>query len=776
MTLPHPRRVRGKRLPKTTRPRSRPGARLAALLLCLAVLAGALPVLASAEGEAPRMLAGFVTISDITLQNAAEEAVPDNALLQRGEALTLHYEYAITAEQCLAIADNAANTPYYLAISPHLKPPENLSEPLKTDDGTRFGTLCADGGRAWVKFVPDALQNFAGGFESTPNEPVLTGAYLDLRCTRADNVPENEHPIAGESNRYAMIVEERQLLKFGYAENEPLNAAAVLRKGGSGPADKTITWTISYTPWQNPSASDLEKYQVDQDTPFELRDTIDSSLHSLKENSVRIGGAPVADAAYYTSRGDIPEGAEIYVLAEPSEDGKSTLLTFGGTKLKAGTAKLGETVTPLTITYDTVIRDELLLPGGGDSKVTNTASLFGDGDKDGVFNSLSISSNPAEVTVRQPPWVTKTGTTDRHDTGGSTTAWTVTFQPNGFSFVEENDLTLHDQLPPGSKLHTDSVEVKVGGAAVPVAAGNLNVTPATDTAGQSFTVSGIITDNKPVTVTYRTSVGEDMYDSGTDLGSNTAQFKFRYKGKEYAPEIATPVDSGNGSGASGTATLLKSNGGYNAAARTIGWTVTINPLRADLQSGIFTDDLSQIGPACSVAGHTRGLEVADGRAGIKVLVGGTEHPDDNTVRVTYSDRKITVETNHVGRQTITLQYTTKVCDPCIFANNTEASLENTVSTTDMDIGSQQDLARSASSTAKASPTVLTKKAPVYDYEQGVMKWTVEVDAAGLPMTGVVLRDELPAGLTYVEDSLATDPRSGARPRPRLRPPPADGRR
>lgn len=58
-------------------------------------------------------------------------------------------------------------------------------------------------------------------------------------------------------------------------------------------------------------------------------------------------------------------------------------------------------------------------------------------------------------------------------------------------------------------------------------------------------------------------------------------------------------------------------------------------------------------------------------------------------------------------------------------------------------------------TAKA--TVLTKKAPVYDYGSGHMRWTVEVDAAGLPMEDVELTDELPAGLTYVEDSLVTDP-------------------
>jgi len=75
------------------------------------------------------------------------------------------------------------------------------------------------------------------------------------------------------------------------------------------------------------------------------------------------------------------------------------------------------------------------------------------------------------------------------------------------------------------------------------------------------------------------------------------------------------------------------------------------------------------------------------------------------------------------------------------------------------IGSQATTGRTASadSTANVSATVLTKKAPVYDYASGTMKWTVEVDAAGLSMADVVLTDDLPVGLTYVENSLATSP-------------------
>ena len=186
--------------------------------------------------------------------------------------------------------------------------------------------------------------------------------------------------------------------------------------------------------------------------------------------------------------------------------------------------------------------------------------------------------------------------------------------------------------------------------------------------------------------------------------------------------------------------------------------MTINPHRANLKSGTFTDNL-KIGNTCGVAGHTTGLELVDGTSGIAVLVDGAALENSDLVQLEYDNQQITVTVGNVGPKTITLTYTTKVCDPCVFANNTaKTAFQNTISTSDMVIGSQ-DTGRSASadSTANVSATVLTKKAPVYDYASGTMKWTVEVDAAGLSMADVVLTDDLPEGLTYVDGSLATNP-------------------
>ena len=734
----------GKRPEQKSKSQHNAGVRLAAFFLCLSMLTGFLPTLAQ-EAGAGEKLSSIVTFDSITLHYADNgkpgEAVADSALIKRDAQLVLRYTYKITADQCSRIQ---AGTNYYLDVSPHLELPHLESgSPLtiETEDGKQeqFGSIYADGNRAWVTF--DEKQDQSGTILSDYDG--LENAFFYLNCGRAGDIPADETPIDGSSNLFAMKFENNTQLKFGYAENEPVSAKAKIEKGGSL-TDKIITWTINYTPWQNPTEDD----DITLDTPFELRDTIDTSLHSFVDGSVTIEGTSVGASA---SRDDIPADAETYVLVEPSEDGTRTLLTFGGTKLSAGQATEGNPATPLIITYQTSIRDDLLLPGGtGGKKVTNAADLFA--GKGGEFNSLNISSSDT-VTVSQPTWVTKTGNTTRNPGNGSTTDWTVTFRPNGFDFAAENNLTFHDQLPNGSTLVDGSAKV--------------DGTPVTATAGANndFTISPITTtaDGQPVTITYQSHVREDMYDNGTSLGSNIAWFTFRYGDQDYTtPQAEKDVGSGDGSGTPGTATLVKANGGYHESDRTIEWTVTINPHKANLQKGTFTDDLGAVGPQCTVDGHTSGLELVNDTNAIAVKINGNDPTEDEKalIDLAYDQQILTITVGAIGAKTITLTYTTKVCDPCIFANNTaKTAFTNTISTTDMMIGSQPTTGRSASadSTANVSAAVLDKKAPVYDYESGTMKWTVEVNAAGLSMAEVILTDDLPAGLTYVENSFAVDP-------------------
>lgn len=286
----------GKRLQR--KPKSKSGVRLAALLLCLAMLAGFLPTLAAAV-DGGEKLSSIVEFQSITLRyagtggQAVGAQVPENALLESGEPLRLCYTYEITQEQCKLIK---ADTPYYLEVSPHLSLPDmqDGSPLILTDDDKKvpFGTIYADGSRAWVAFLAKE-----GGTDTVLSDyGELRNADFYLDCERAAEVPEGEDPIDGTSNLYVMKFEnsEKFSLPFGYAEREPMAARAKIEKDGALEG-RTITWTIKYTPWQNPAGAD----GVDLDTPFELRDTIDTSLHRYVEGSVKIDGRP---AAVYATR------------------------------------------------------------------------------------------------------------------------------------------------------------------------------------------------------------------------------------------------------------------------------------------------------------------------------------------------------------------------------------------------------------------------------------------------------------------------------------------
>lgn len=720
-------------------------ARLTALFLCLSMLSGFLPAFAAADGE--ERLSEIVTFDadSITLHYAGAdgqpetEAIQNNTLIEKNRELVLWYTYSLTEEQCDRIK---TGTNYYLEVSPHLVLPDlrggaPLTIEVSDKQKEQIGTLYADGSRAWVAFKENesGTGTVLSGFDG------IEDAYFYLNCTRAGAPPKDEPPIDENGNLYAMKFESGGRLNFGYAENEPVEAKAQIQKNGAA-AEKTITWTIQYTPWQNPSESD----GITPKTAFELRDTIDAALHSYVEGSVKIDGVSVSD---YTSRDDVPEDLEAYALIEVSENGRDTVLIFGGTKLDAGKATQGNPAKPLTITYQTSVNDDLLLPGGVSGRIANAAELFA--GEDGVFNSRNIKSQSI-VTVSQPVWLEKTGKTTRHTDGtGSTTEWTVTFNPNGFVFTEDSELTLHDQLPDGSILEASSVQV----------GGGQNVTVITD-GKNGFTVSPVTAKDQPVVITYETHVPEDMYDSGTSLGSNVAWFTFRYDGKDYTtPQAKRDVGSGDGSGTPGTATLVKTNTGYDSATRTILWTVTINPHKAYLRGGTFTDDL-KMDRTCGEDGHTGGLEMAKDVSDIDVKVNGNQPTADEQalIDLTYEDRVLTIEVGEIGAKTITITYATKVCDPCVFANNrSEMIFTNTVFTDDMIIGRQSATKRSARADSKATvgAAVLTKQKPVYDYNAGKMRWAIEVDEAGLPMTNVVLTDILPAGLTYAEDSLSTVP-------------------
>ena len=732
-----------------------------------------------------------------------QDKVLDGDLLEKDTRLAVKYTYTITADK-FRDSRIVANIPYYLDISPHLKLPglvadgEPLMIKIGNEEEKEFGRIHADDSRAYITFTPNNNGTgiaLADHLKEGSDFADFEGAYFYLGCGRADD-PTGD-PIEGSDNRYEMVLEDQKLLTFGYAEHEPVKVPATIKKdGGQDGNSNELTWTITYKPWENPSKED----GVGTDSLFEVRDTIDGSVHEYQDGSAKINvdGTDITCRLCH-SRSDIPADCEAYLLIEEVEKAggngtvKDTVLVFGGKKFAAAASTKGNPVKPLTITYKTVVKKELLLPGtAGGNKVKNAADLFVKKDQaDGDFDKLDNAHAEKEVTVKQPEWITKAGTTVRDPGNGSETVWTVTLFTNGFSLDELEDLKLHDVLPGGSALVGNKVKVKVGEGTEEEVSVELSEG---DSGGQlpegGFTVPlSSLSGTGNVVITYTTKVLEETYEKGEDLGKNTVQAFFSYDGTGYqTKEAAAPVGSATGSGgSSSTATLLKSAGAYDTKTRTIKWTVTINQHKANLISGTFTDDLSKVGVqagVCRGEAHRQGLELvkqeADGKwqavsaSGdvqdcVKVLADGQPVTSDmeKYIDLSYDENGqiLTMQVkkdgeNVIGQKTITLTYSTRVCDPCIFANNTAGvTFKNRIVTEDMQIGSQTGLKRAAEATAPVKAAVLTKKPPVYHYGDGTMTWTIEVDAAGLPMTDVALEDVLPAGLSYVSDpdTLTTSP-------------------
>lgn len=740
---------------------------LSVVLLCLSTL-GSFSYAFAKESTA-KLLSSVITFNSIKLYHVESgkkgEEVKKDEFIKKDENLFLWYEFEIGND---TVATIEPNVPYYLNVSSHLTLPNwgDKSEELKLtyeDEqnekiSVTFASLHSDGEKAWMSFTAstvDSSKTVVSEYEGVED------AHFYLECGRAKNPPAASEGEDSSNNRFLIKFENGEQLPFGYWELVPVYADAKLKKSGNrdGEMAKTITWSIDYTPMQNPEKGEGG---IAANASFELRDTIDTETHHLLTDTLKIGDSPIT---FYTSRAVIPENAEAYAFLE--EDGK--ILVIGGTKLGAGTAKQGETVDALKITYQTEIVDTLLLKTLKEVEDTgNETMLFAKGSGVDINNHVQLYANTGDwkaldtnasdtVSISKPEWIKKASDTKRTEAGSSTT-WTITFYPNGFSFDTSNALTLHDKLPEYSTFVGTTVDVKIGSHTTPMKV-------IMDTATNSFTVPNIVAiGGESVVISYQTSVPEDVYENGSNLGANVAWFTFTYDSTAYETPEAR-ADVGSGISGLGTSPLVKTNSGYEHKTRSITWAVTINPHKANFTSGTFVDDLklSATGGSCKdVDNHGSGLYLPNGvdDVAIEILdLAGTKVENKDLVEVDYTDQEIKIQVGNIGKSSVTLTYTTKVCDPCLFANNHSNYVEftNVITSTDLCINEKKRENVSAFSYVYFDVKILTKNPPTYDYATGDMIWTVDVNEYQLPLTNIILTDELQEGLRYVENSLKTEP-------------------
>lgn len=738
--------------------------RLGSLLLCGVLLCSFLPlsVFAADRGKLEDIAEIIqVDLYEGTTPAAGTKVTGENYLIKNASQMLLYYGFDIINDQ----AAIEAETPYAVPIPKGLKITGTGNEALelKYEDGTTspFATLKWDTSGASLTFAQEFI-------DSTDHE--VTGTHFYFGC---EFIKAEASPVAGENNRYQIELKSGTTVTVGLDADEIREQAAKLEKTVTQVSGNPnlLNWTITYTPYKN-----TEK------TGFQIHDTLGKGM----------------SPAFLDDDGNVASG-KVTVMRESMEISDAAV-AYDSTTRTLKISNMGEDNTnwdkPITITYQTNIDTALSLPTpnskaatsqGG--KLTNHAVLWGMESAGGELKSLDIKGT-ATYTLDKTTYLSKKVT--KVDANGRLLRWTVTVDRG--AIPAGTTITLTDKL-------ADSLELVIaddGSAQKPKLNDNdATLNTATDPNSFSLTLdnSSFNAEGK-ATLVYDTKVKEAFYETGGNLGTNTANLYFTIDGVDYTPTVIVWV--GKGAGVS-TAPLTKVNQGFDGgkkegylrSARSSQWTVTINPNKAELSSATLTDDFGSIGQdiTCHTAGHTSGSslnwEEITGywNGGIRVKFDGTYRGEvtiqeanwlgktcsiaagvpggveigtgTSLLTLTENNGKLEFKVGNVGNTSIAITYVTKLNDPCAFAGNItkHKRVTNTV-TGSMTLGGQVSN-QTSNATTDVSSQILKKETPIYHYAyaDGQIQWTVTVNESGMPLDNLVLRDTLAAGLTYVDGFL-----------------------
>lgn len=733
--------------------------RLGSLLLCGVLLCSLLPLSAFAAGSKQ-----LTEIAEITKVELYEGTTPTTETLVTGKdyliknanQMLLYYEFNI-AENASLLAD----TPYAVPIPTGLKITVPGSEELKLshDDGTtsKFATLNWDASGASLTFTEEFVND----------DHEVTGTHFYFGCAFDKSAAPK---VDGVENRYNIEFTTGTTVTVGLdAEEIREQAAELTKKVEQNSGDPNLlTWTITYTPYQN-----TEK------TGFQIRDTLGKGMSPAFLDT---------SETFDSSKVTVKRGSAAINDAKLEYDSTTRTLTV---------SNMGEDKTnweqPITITYPTKIDTALSLPkpnsdaaASQGGTLTNQAVLWGKESADGELKPLDIRET-ATYKLAKTTYLSKEVKKVEGDV--RLLRWTVTVDRG--AIPAETTITLTDTLPNSLELVTaDSAPAKQ-----PTLNGNPQPLPV-DATTKSFSL--MLNDSSFVSgkaiLVYDTKVKEAFYETGGNLGTNTAKLDFTIDGVDYTPTVTVGV--GKGAGVS-TAPLTKVNQGFDSkkegylrSARSSQWTVTINPNKAELSNATLTDDFGSIGKdiSCHTTGHTSGSSLNwdvipsywDGGIRVKfdgaysgnvtiqkanwtgntcsIVANGANDVQIGTgtslLTLTENNGKLEFKVGDVGKTSIAITYVTKLNDPCAFAGNItqHKTATNTVRGT-MKLGSQELSGLESNATADVSSQILKKETPIYDYTSGQIQWTVTVNESGMPLGDVVLTDTLAAGLTYVDGSL-----------------------
>ena len=334
-----------------------------------------------------------------------------------------------------------------------------------------------------------------------------------------------------------------------------------------------------------------------------------------------------------------------------------------------------------------------------------------------THDGTTLISEVANVNV-PVDFIHKSGSYDSTD---KQIDWTITVNNNQ---IHIPDAVLSDTLPTGLTLDEDSIEVD--GTPLTLPNGNFTWTSA-DTFTYNF---GDI--NETHTFTFSTDVDADLYLSN---GSTT------YTNNAILTGTNVPNNATDGQGVGVSSTVIRKTGmSYNPATAEITWRIIVNSNQVLIEDAVISDEIRI------------GQEYVDGSfsitagsvSGSMLYTPASIDDPDKTGTLTYTfDDDI--------NSTYTITFRTHVTDPENYATNSSIRYYNTAAIAGTNIPGS-----SSTGNRLANSNVLSKTGTDYNYVTRELTWTITVNNSGMPLSDVVVIDEIPIGQEYVSYSTTLD--------------------
>ena len=635
--------------------------------------------------------------------------VEDGAVVYFVDDLFLEYDFEVTEEEAKNILNTEGNK-YDIDLPDGLVwKGDNQSLVLKAKDDEdptkeyQFATMYWNDGTNGDPL--EAYLIFEG--EWWDDYEYMTGGHIQLPCRL--NEPE-----IGPAKTYDIPISDSKIISITIGDNQ--DVVHEYKKTGEY-KDNRLQWTITYDVGTLSSGEEVT-----------LLDTFKTDEQFYVANSLKMKVND--DPAVHVTTATIDDTTE------------ETVITY---------KFIPETSDKITFTYETKLGDNFfeLENLAGDKVINNDVKMQDtQGDILGEPTTTSVT-----VKGEDREWVTKVGVL-RPD--GRSIAWTVVINTNDRRLT---DLAMHDEIPGGLTL--DITSVKSNEVALTkdthFTVGTYNYPaegdkPARD--GQKLLITGFPqTSNYLQTyeIAYVTTVDNSYFEDEGKQGDlsfeNKAWLEFawaRSEGTQPAepyetPDISTPMPVN-------TNIIKKEAVGYDASTHKITWKVTVNPYGVDVRDARITDNLAH----ADQMNYRWPQEYAGNFS--------TDSAGLITTASTTGDGIAEFSVGNIGTNTYTFTFDSKVLNAEDVGSNKATWYSNTalISANVMPTGGSFTHVVNDSATARIhyESRVGAKVGHGYDVNEKIITWRVIVNQNEMPMTNVILKDELEPYLTYIDDSFA----------------------